>query len=241
MLNSGLKVDGQWALYSNATNLYRRDLSTGTTVQVSSTANNFRNDIAGGVVAFGTARGTAGDGYDIYRYDGTTTTRLTADADASFWNVWPVTDGTNFVYRKSAAGGGTLQPGRIALWRDGTETLLSSTARNVEPETDYAAEGGWVAFTNVDAGGIVQVYTRAPDGTVRRVTSAGTRSSLRALASNGTVLYATGTSVYALRAPYTGTPVRIASDWNRYGPDHFRFVDGDVLLFLGRSVFRAIF
>ncbi len=243
VLNSGLAVDGTWALYSNATNLYRRDLSTGTTAQISSQANNFRNDIAGdGTAVFSSSRGTAGDGYDIYRYDAGGITRLTADADASFWNAWPVTDGTNFVYRKSPQNGAqVLQPGRIALWRNGTETLLSSTLRNVEPGRDYAAEGGWVAFTNADAGGIIQVYTRAPDGTVRRATSTGTASSLRALAPDGTVLYANGRSVYAIRAPYTGTPVRIASDWYGYVEEPFRVIDGDVFLFLGRSVFRAVF
>ncbi|HST58361.1 MAG TPA: hypothetical protein VLK84_06735, partial [Longimicrobium sp.] len=168
-------------------------------------------------------------------------TRLTADPDASFWNVYPVTDGTNVVYRKSAQGGGTLQPGGIALWRDGTETLLTSAPRNVEPGRDYAAEGGWVAFTNTDAGGIVQVYTRAPDGTVRRATSTGTASYLRALTPDGSVLYVNGRSVYAIRAPYTGSPVRISYDWAGSSWEPYRVVDGDMFLFLGRTVFRAMF
>lgn len=244
-LNSllSLVVEGNWAIWNNATALYRRDLTTGTHVQISSEAINWRNDVtAGGVVAFGTGRGTSGNGYDIYRYDAGGTTRLTSDADASFWNVYPLTDGTSFVYRKSVqTGSGVLQPGGIALWRDGTETMLSSTTRDVQPGVDYAVEGGWVAWTNADAGGIIQVYTRAPDGTVRRATSAGTASSIRALGPDGTLVYGNAGSVYALRAPYTGTPVRISSEWSGYAYDAYRIVDGDVLLFLGRTVFRALF
>jgi hypothetical protein len=236
----GLTVEGSWAIWNNGFTLYRRDLAGGTTTQASTDANNDRNDVApSGLVAFATT-GSSTDGYDVYLYNGSGTTRITADADAAFWNVWPVTDGTNVLYRKSPQlSSSTLQPGYIALWRDGTETVLTSFARGVAPRWDYDANGGWIAYTDVDAGNIIQVYTRAPDGAERRATSAGGDSQLRALGADGTVVYANGGSVYAIRAPYTGTPVRIAKDWGLY--DTFRIVDGEVLLFLGRTVFRAMY
>jgi hypothetical protein len=242
-LNSGLIVAGSWALWSNARNLYRRDLAAGTNLQLSSEANNHLNDITEtGVVVYGTGPSSNGGGdfYDVYRFDGSTTTRLTADADNTSWNVFPVTDGTNVVYLSTTQNGSTvLQPGRIALWRDGTETLLSTATRSAEPGVDYDVNGGWVAYTDLDAGGILQVYTRAPDGTIRRATSSGTRSTLRGLLADGTVIFARAGDVYAIRAPYTGTPVRIANDWPGNYPPLLRVVDGDVLLFLGRTVFRA--
>jgi hypothetical protein len=43
--------------------------------------------------------------------------------------------------------------------------------------------------------------------------------------------------MYAIRAPYSGAPVRIAHDWQSFRAP--RFVGGDLLLFLGRSVFRV--
>jgi hypothetical protein len=237
---SFLRVEDSWAVWMNGLNLYRRDLAGGTTALVSSDVSNGYYDVTGsGVVAFSTT-GRSADGYDVYLFNGNGTTRITADADASFWNVEPVTDGTNVLYLKSAQGGSsTLQAGHIALWRNGTETLLTSQPRRAFPRMDYDVNGGWIAYTNVDAGNILQVYTRAPDGTERRATSAGGNSELRALGADGTVVYANNGSVYAIRAPYTGTPVRIANDWGAY--DNFRIVDGEVLLFLGRTVFRATF
>jgi hypothetical protein len=243
-LSSQLEVSGSWAIWNNsARDLFRRDLAAGTHVQLSADAFNIGNDVTeSGVVVYTTGgQGTSpsDEGYDVYRFDGSGTTRITADADATAWNVYPVTDGTNVVYRTTAQGGSTsLQPGHIALWRDGVETLLTTVARDVQPRRDYDATNGWVAFTERDAGSILQIYTRAPDGTVRRATSVGSSASLRGLGPDGTVLYASGGSVYAIRAPYSGAPVRIANDWS-FGT--FRFDDDDVLLFLGRTAFRATF
>jgi hypothetical protein len=235
-LNAELEVSGSWAIWSNGWNLFRRDLSAGTHVQISSNAINNGNDVTeSGVVAYLGRSGTspADEWYDIYRFDGSGTTRLTAAADDSSGHGSPVTDGTNVVYGTSAQSSTY-----ITLWRDGVETVLTTVPRSVQPRRDYDANNGWVAFTDRDAGGAIQVYTRAPDGTVRRATSAFSNSSLRGLGADGTVLYANAGSVYAIRAPYAGAPVRIATDVD-FGS--FRFDGGDVLLFLGRTAFRATF
>jgi hypothetical protein len=239
-VNAEMMVSGSWAIWTNSRNLYRRDLTTGTTIQLSSTAGNDRNDVtSSGQVAYWTGPSPfeEGDVYDIYLFDGTGTTRLTSDADSSQWNILPVTDGTSVLYTTSAQGGRTTtQPGRIALWRDGVETLLTSTPRAHTPHASYEAEGGWIAWVDEDAGGILQIHTRSPGGVDRRATSGGTGSALRALLADGTVIYVNGGAMYAIRAPYTGTPVRVASDW---GSRALRVVGGDVFLVLGRSAFRV--
>jgi hypothetical protein len=151
---------------------------------------------------------------------------LTSNDDAVYRNTYPVTDGTNVLYFKSGTGG----PSYIGLWRDGSETLLPMG-------NSYDANGGWIARTEPDGGGIQQIHTRSPDGTNRTVTSTCTSSTLRALGADGTVIYANGGWLYVIRAPYTAPPVRISHDWQAFRTP--RFVGGDLMFFLGRTVFRV--
>jgi hypothetical protein len=235
-LNADLEVEGAWAIWNNGPTLYRRDLNAASTVTVHGNTINNRNDVtASGVVVFGTgAAASAADSYEIFRYDGSATTPLTSDADGEFWNLFPLTDGTSvvFVKRDSRRFGEFL-----TLWRGGTETLLTGERANQVPRIHYDVNGGWVAWIEPDAGGVTQVHTRAPDGTERVITGFGGGKELRALGPDGTVVYGDGTWMYAFRAPYNGAPVRIAHDfWRQHLP---RFVDGQLLFFLGRTVFRA--
>jgi hypothetical protein len=228
-LNNQLVVEGTWALWSDGRDLYRRDLASRSNVQVASDANNDNNDLtaAGVVVYSNNALPFSGvDAYDIFRFDGAGTTRLTSDDDAVYWNLAPVTDGTNVLYAKAPKA---FSPGYTGLWRDGAEILL--------PVGSYDANGGWIAWTALDGGGIRQIHTRSPDGTNRTATSTGTASDLRGLGADGTVVYANGGWLYAIRAPYTGTPTRIAHEWRGVGEP--RFVNGDLMFFLGRTVFRV--
>ncbi|HEX6367740.1 MAG TPA: Ig-like domain-containing protein [Longimicrobium sp.] len=234
-LNRQLDVAGSWAIWSNFTNLYRRNLATGATALVTDNAINDNNDVtAAGLVVYASGQdGNEADSYEIYRYDGLAT-RLTSDPDGTYWNVYPVTDGTNVLYVKRHP---VTSQDRVALWRAGTETVLTGPLANLAPGRNYAASGGWIAWTDRDAGGIRQIHTRSPDGTNRMATAAGTPSEIRALGADGTVIYANGGWLYAIRAPYSGAAVKIASDWG--SNNAARFVGGELLLFLGRSVFRA--
>lgn len=238
-LNAGLETEGSWAIWSNGSRLYRRDLATRATAEVATDANNWRNDVtATGLVAYGSApyQTPNPDSYDIYTWDGTATTRLTSDPDGTYRNHFPVTDGTSVLYDKYSPASNT---NRIALWRNGTETILTPAQSENAPRRNYDANGGWIAWTAADAVGILQVHLRSPGGVDRQLTTAGTRSELRALGADGTVVFATGGWLYALRAPHTGTPVRIAHDWDMvHAP---RFVGTDLMLFLGRTAFRVSF
>ena len=77
-------------------------------------------------------------------------------------------------------------------------------------------------------GGVAQVRVRAPDGTDRQATSGATDSEIRCLHWDGTLLYANGGSLYAIRSPYTGTPTRLGRDW-------FRIPSNCSYLLLGNS------
>lgn len=235
-LNADLEVEGAWAIWNDGFTLYRRNLDAASNVTVHGNTINNRNDVtAGGVVVFGTAAAASPeDSYEIFRYDGSVTTAITSDADGEFWNLFPLTDGTNVLFVKKD----TRRFGEfVTLWRDGTETLLTGERANLAPRIHYDVNGGWVAWTRVDAGGVSQVHTRAPDGTERVVTAFGGGKELRALGADGTVVYSQNGLMYAIRAPYNAAPVQIAHDFGRLNLP--RFVDGQLLFFLGRTVFRV--
>lgn len=238
--NGHFNIEGDWAQWSNSREVYRRDLAAGSTTLITTTGVNSYTDVAAdGTVAFWEGvppiTGGAGDYFDVYRYNSSGITRLTADADNVAWNIWPVTDGTNFVYLKNQPNNAGF--GRIALWRDGTETLLTTTARGVGGQhRDYEAAGGWIAWTDADGAGILQIWTRSPDGVTRRVTSSSISVQIRGLGPDGTVAWTAGGPNFVSRPPYTGTPLR-ATIGSCCGT--LRFKGNDLLYFLGRSAFRV--
>jgi hypothetical protein len=225
-------VEGNWAIWHKDSSILRRDLTAGTNVTVTLTSTLAGLDVAAnGDVVYGTG---SGGGYEVRRYRDGVTTAITADVDSAHWNLYPQTDGTNVLYLKTDQHASPdLQPGRVTLWKGTTETVFPS----VLPPSDtsmYTANGGWVAYTVVDGGGILQIRTRAPDGTDRQATSNGTSSILLALGSDGTVVYLNGTSTYAVRAPYSGGATRLGPNWFRVS-----FRGSELLLFLGNSVFHG--
>jgi hypothetical protein len=227
-----LDVDGAWAIWANFHNgkheLYRRDLNAAATATIHQNAINNGNDVtSAGVVVFGSsADPDPADSYEIFRYDGSGLTRLTSDPDGAYRNLYPVTDGTSVLYSKQSP----TSPQHVGLWRNGSETMMPSNG-------GYAVNAGWIAWTAPDAGGINQIRVRAPDGTERLATSGGTSGTLYTLGPDGTVVYANGGWMYAIRAPYSGAPTRIAHEWR--GIANVRFVGADLMLFLGRTVFRV--
>jgi hypothetical protein len=225
-----LQFAGNWAIWKEP-GLIRRDLAAGTNVSLSASTN-YENGVApNGDVVF------TGPGREIYRFHNGGATQLTADLDTAHWNLKPVTDGTNVVFfRTDQRGSTTAELGRIALWKGGTITTLSTLTGDYRPHRDYEAAGGWIAYTVVDGGGLKQVRTRAPDGTDRLATSTGSSSTIVALNGDGSLVYGNNLGLYVIRAPYTGPPTRLGANWFRV-----KFVDAQLLLFLGNSVFQATY
>jgi len=228
--SSPLTFAGNWAIWKEP-GLVRRDLAAGTNVSMS-TSTLYENGVApNGDVVY------SGPGREIYRFHDGSTTQLTADLDTAHWNLKPVTDGTNVLFfRTDQHGSTTAEFGRAALWKAGTLTTLSNLTGDYRPHRDYEAAGGWIAYTVVDGGGLKQVRTRAPVGTDRLATSSGSSSTIVALDGDGTLVYVNPLGMYVIRAPYTGMPTRLGASLFRV-----KFLDTQLLLFLGNSVFEATY
>jgi len=182
-LNSQFKVVGKWLIWSANSTLRRRDLESGTTVTVSTNAGNIDNDVDEN----GTVYYWAYPNYQIFRFDGSSTTQLTNDS--SHWNTQPLTDGVNAVYSKHTPCCFNDQ-GSVAFYGSGGETVLDSF-RNAwpHPGSDYQPSGGWIAFTRLGAANELQVWVRSPSGTETRISPTGLNASIAAINPDGEVIY----------------------------------------------------
>lgn len=197
---NALTVAGSYAIWNDLTptgwccnpTLIRRDLMAGTNVTVSATGTAYTGDVAAnGDVVY---RGFSGQ---VFRYREGVNTPLTD-------GTYPRTDGINVIYRKS--------DNRIAVYGTSGEVILTSP-RSAEPSpgTDYQANNGWVAFTKLDTGGVLQVWTRSPSGEERQATDFSTSSQIEALGPNGEVAFASGGRRWLTVPNYHLPPANISS------------------------------
>jgi hypothetical protein len=167
-LNSetSIVVAGNYAIWSNGSTLFRRSLAASQTDTIATDAGNVNNDVA--------ANG------DVVYWDNSYSVRLWHNGSSvqvsqqppSMWATYPLTDGTNIVYRET-----TLccfnEAGVIAFSDGQSETVLDSfrTGRWPEPGSDYRASNGWIAFTrpNSTPDSALNVWTRDPDGSLDQV------------------------------------------------------------------------
>ena len=219
-----LDVNASYAAYdsydgANATNLYRRNLATGTDDLV------FAQQPSGFSVSgsVGLNGDVAFASNSVFRYRAAQLTQL------SVGSLAPLTDGVNVVYRKCCT-----QPFGIALHDGTSETVLvSGTSSNSAPYVDYAVNGGWTAFTKPDANGARQLWLRSPTGAVRQQSSTGTSVQIDAIGDDGTVVFRADPMRYYVTA--TGVPVTTGTSQGMV----VRRDDGFYQL-LGASVFRVV-
>jgi hypothetical protein len=171
--------------YTGTVVLFRRDLQTGTTVEVSGgtpgAVGNVENDVApNGDVAYWCCN------HDVYRYRDGISSILGGNPD--LWETYPVTDGSNVVYRRHPP---FLSERHEIVMHDGdSETVLApSSNRSVSPHDDYEVNDGWIAFTRPDPTQQAQVWTRAPSGELRQVSFFGASSRIRGLSTEGEVAF----------------------------------------------------
>ncbi|HEX8692236.1 MAG TPA: Ig-like domain-containing protein [Longimicrobium sp.] len=221
---TSLRVVGRWAIWYDGARLVRRDLETGTSLQVTDAA--AADLAANGDVVYGTS-----PGYEIFRFRNGTSTQLTRDDDAVLWNVSPVTDGINVLYNKRTPCC-TAQTSQVALFGASGEVLLTPRTASV---VDYQANGGWAAYLEPGPTGVPQVWLRSPAGAETQVTTAGSASRLQLLGPNGELVFTTGNRRYA--ALPGRAPVDIGLAWGEYTQRVF-WVNGELYAVLGRSAFR---
>jgi len=187
---------------------------------VAASANNAGNSVSenGDVAYF--------SGYDIKRYRDGTTTNITSDGGTTYWNVYPLTDGTNVVFRRTPTN--HVEQSEIWLF-DGLSLSMLAPSRNVEvnPITDYVVNGGWTAFTKGDGSGGVAVWTRSPAGALQMVAGPGSSPRIRGVGTDGSVIFESGGNRYF--APVSGSPIRISSVYGAvvWGNGHFVVILGN--------------
>lgn len=177
---SSLEVAGGYAIWSNGTALYRRDLQLGQTVPVSNSAGNWRHSVAAsGVVTYWTST------YDIARFDGTTT--LLAE-DALDWFTYVASDGNLAAYRRATpcCSDGTWS----TVLHTGSGEVVLRDAGEYEPidGRDFDVRDGWVAFTRQGNIGQQHVWTYAPDAQLLQRTFFSRSFGIDRLGSDGAVM-----------------------------------------------------
>jgi hypothetical protein len=233
---ASLTVAGNYAIwtgqqsptYTGEIILFRRDLVPGTTIEVVDHAvGNWRNGVAGNgdVTFWGTS-----DGYNIYRYRNGITTRLTNDTN--LWNTYPITDGINVVYRKHTPCC-FEQTYALTMYGESGEVILTPPrTQEPAPGTDYAARGGWIAYTRPGSGPELQIWVRSPQGVNSQLSFFGSSSWIDALSPNGELTFVHGAT------RYLAAPGREAVQINsRLGQGLWQ--DGQWLVVIGRSLFAA--
>jgi hypothetical protein len=219
-----LTVAGSWAIWNSARVLYRRDLNAGTTVLIATDASYYNDVATNGDVVY------VKSGGGVMRYRAGVSTALISEGAV------PRTDGLNVVYAKQSFS--TAVSYQIAM-HDGVSELMLTPVQEFThyPKPDYQANNGWVAYTKLGSGGVLQVWTRARDGTQRQVSSFGAQSVIEALGPNGEVAFYSGNRRYRSAPPYTAAPVDIGSAALPY--TRIFWVDGQLVVILGRSAFRV--
>ena len=232
---------GDWAgllTGESPSSVVRRNLATGAEEALGTT---FAIATSPEVAANGDIVWRGGDGNVWRAHVGQAPEKIADVATPSRNASWPVTDGVNVAYLVIEAN----VPQKLRLYTaDGTMVELGEVApfETTYPVTSYPAHAayetrnGWTAFLRPDAGALRQVWTRSPAGELRQATFVGNSAAIRELGPSGEVIFASGGSVYAVRAPYTSAPVRLFSD----SPDYFlRWYGGQLVFFLGRTAFTV--
>jgi hypothetical protein len=224
---SSVAAAGDFIIYTTSPDgLYRQDVSNGAEVLISSSSGNSENSVGeNGDVAYWNLS------HDVVRFRGGTNTNITSDNGVNWLNINPLTDGTNIVFLRRPTG---VLYGAEVWFFDGTALSMLAPFRSIEvlPHYDYEVNGGWTAFTKVDASGFAQVWTRAPSGVLRAVSAFGTSSRIRALGTDGSVVFDNGLDRYFASA--TGSPTRISAS---NGSVVWR--SGHLIMMLGNAAFTV--
>lgn len=220
-----LRVAGNWAVY-NTPALWSRDLRTGVSTFLSASAANWMNDVASnGDIAYWTSAD------QIYLWRNGSTLTLTNDTQ---WNIYPVTDGVNAVYRKYDGSQGY----RIAMHNGSTETILTA-AMTTEPRpgSSYAVAGGHIAYAVEDIAKACQIWRHDPGGE-QQLTFFGTSSTIDGIGPDGTILLTHSPNQYQAARRYQAAP-GLALQEIGSGLGRVIFRDGKFLVLLGRSVLEV--
>lgn len=181
-----LQTSGNFAIWSNATTLYIRNLVTRVNTTVSSSAINWYNSVTStGSMAFGSS-----SQYNIFYYRNGNSTAVTTNA-SNKWNTYPITDGTNIVYRKHDPCCGNQTYALYLTDSTGNNSTLLSDFGTKEPNTpdDYQVNNKFVAYTKIGSLGQTNVWVRDSSSTSKQITFFGTNATIDLLNPKGSLLF----------------------------------------------------
>ena len=226
-------VRAPYVIWSDGSTLYRRDVATRQTAVVATDAGNWNNDVlqTGEVIYWSNS-------YRIMRYLDGQTEQVSPDTPG-LWNVYPITDGSNVVYRRGTPCCGD-QTYSIVLNHGGTETELTpSSSFEPSPGMDYEVAGGWTAFQKPSSTGGLQTWLRDPSGPSTQLPDIAPtgRPEIVAMNAGGQVLYSSGENLYLGQ---TGQPaVLLASGQGAWETRRFPG-PGNFATYLGQQWYLAI-
>ena len=223
---SQLRVKGSFATWAgnNGSNVIRRDLSSGTEL-----------DLGTGSVADVAENGDVVWanpfllGAAVHRYRAGSSTTLTGTDD----NTYPLTDGVNVAHFKSyhyvGSGYGPPDSGQVAVYKDGADIVLTPV---LAPAPAYRVADGYTAFTR-PVSGSNQVWLLPPTGSEIQVTAFGSAPTIVGMGTSGRLAITAGGRLY-VTGPNGAGPRDVGSSLGRA----FFFLQGTFYEVIGRTVFR---
>jgi hypothetical protein len=220
---TSLQVNGRYAIIGTTSGTFLRDLTSGLETASPFTAEDRDPRVApnGDVVYWREAAP-----FGVFRWrNGAVTSLSTYHGDRK-----PISDGTNVIFQR---------PHGVLALVDGTNFYqeLGAVRYDVkEPVDDYVLNLGWSAYTRLNDIGIPQIWTRSPGGVRRQRAAMTGRAAIEGVNGTGGVVFKVadrlGPRRYFVAADQALTPL----------PVDGRVVnrDGDLVLLLGRSVFRIL-
>ncbi|MEM7282038.1 MAG: hypothetical protein AAF438_10470, partial [Pseudomonadota bacterium] len=227
-----LEVKGDFSIWVEGQDLFRRQYSTGEVLQIA--ANAGRPSVAdNGNVVWAT---TDTPFEEIAVFQNGVTTIVTAQDGAR--NLGPLTNGTDLLYAQTPAVVGTFYA--LILNQNDQEIIVSPTSteqRNRSPVADYQLAGDWIAYREPGTTGQSQVWLRDPSGGATQLTFFGDSSFIVAVGENGEVMVSNGQNSIKDRYLYNGGAglVRFTTD---SGTVFWR--NGDWFVVIGDKVLRYV-
>lgn len=227
------RASGAYAIWTARGRLFRRELTSGTTVTIADGVPANDHDVAStGEVAWWSS-----EPYEIHLFHNGASEQLTADGDGALRNVLPRTDGTRVVYQRT--GFPPTRAGTSILLSDqgGGVTLAQSTEctrdEDTRPDRDYAARNGWIAYLRWDDFWGCSLWRLSSSGEEDTPTGdAILPSDIELIGDSGEIIFLNYVDRY--RVPVGGPPVRISSWIGRP-----LYIDGQLHLLMGSSLLRA--
>ncbi|GGJ18168.1 Ig-like domain-containing protein [Deinococcus roseus] len=201
---SNYRVAGEYLLWEDPVNkvLYRKNLSTGVQVQVPAERKVFTYETLAvdpdPLAANGVFVWVGADG-QLYAYNNGSFDQWTHHAAGDGTVTEPTTDGTTAVFALVKSGKFTI----VSVKNGVEETLGQSRSTELNHfgtfyRNNYLINSGYIAYTDPDASGVLQVWLKRPDGIKQRMTFFTSMSRLVALGPQGQLLIQNGSTLYSL-------------------------------------------